>query len=149
MSYSDQRARVLVHAKAAALATHPKFTNVAVGAPVPRGAKGVRLCYGGEAEPPLMEGEKTLSGELVGEVVGVVAWWAVSNLSDAAMEAVEDEMFTFKHELRTRLTADQTLNATAQAVQISPFERVFAVVGGTRFEMLGTDVAVGYSEYPY
>jgi hypothetical protein len=149
VTYLAQRDAILVHAKAAALATDPKFTNVAVGWPVLNGSKGCRVYYGGEGEAPQMRGQKSLEADLIGEHVALVAWWAVSNLNDGLAEAIDVQMFTFKHELRTRLTADHTLSGQSTAIEMDYVEPDTVVVGGTRYALIGADIAVGLTEYPY
>jgi hypothetical protein len=149
VTYLAQRDAILVHAKAAALATDPKFTNVAVGWPALNGSKGCRLIYGGEGEAPQMPAQKSFAGDLIGEHVALLAWWQVSNLADGLAEAIDGQMFTFKHELRTRLTADHTLSGQASAIDMDYVEPDTVVVGGIRYALIGADILVGHTEYPY
>jgi hypothetical protein len=151
MSYLDQRDAVLVHAEAAALAANPQFTNVAVGWPYLSGSKGCRVFYGGEGEAPQMPNgmQKSFEADLIGEHVALVAWWAVSNLADGLAKAIDTEMFTFKHELRGRITADHTLGGDSTSIEIDYIEPDTVVVGNTRYALIGADIAVGITEYPY
>lgn len=149
MTYIAQRDAVLVHAQAAALATDPKFTNVAIGWPVLSGSKGCRVYYGGEGEAPQMPSQKSFTADLIGEHVALIAWWAVSNLADGLAKAIDTEMFTFKHELRTRLTADHTLSGQSTAIEMDFVEPDTVVVGGTRYALIGADIVVGHTEYAY
>lgn len=149
MGYTEQRDRVLVHAKAAALAVDPKFTNVAIGWGAPAGSKGVRVFYGGETEPPRMPGTGSLRGEFVGEFVALMAWWSVPALNDSLAEAIDEQVYAFKHELRTRLQADQTLGGASIGVSMEYAEPDTVTISGTRYALLGARVAVAYTEYTY
>jgi hypothetical protein len=148
MTYTAQRDALLVHAKAAALATSPTWTNVAVGMPALKDSRGCRLFYGGEGEAPQMPFQGAIDGSvLIGERVALIAWWALSNLSSGALAAVDDEMFKFKHELRTRVIDDQTLGGKAIGIVMDYAEPDVVTVGGTRFALMGAEFVVSYTEY--
>lgn len=149
MGYTAQRDRILVHAKAAALAANSKWTDVAIAMPNLSGSKGVRVFYGGEGDAPRMPGKGSLRGEFIGEHVSLVAWWSVSGLTEDGLKLVDDEMYAFKHQLRTRVQADQTLSAASVGVDMSYAEPDVVVVGGTRYALLGVDFTVAYTEYLY
>ena len=148
--YTDIRDAILAHAAASALAVDPTWTNVEVGWPYLSGSKGVRLCYGGEDEAPRFTHQRALNGdEFVGDHLTLVAWWAVSNLAIGLGKAIDTEMHAFKHELRSRVTADPDLGGDAVGVVMDYVEPDTVVVSGTRFALLGADFLVGPIEYPY
>jgi hypothetical protein len=148
MTYAEQRSAVLAHAQAAALAVDSKWTNVATGWPTFNTSKGCRVFYGGETEAPRMPHQSTIRGDqLVGEKVTVVAWWAVPGLNDGATTAIDDEMFAFKHELRTRLTADPDLGGKSVSTVMDYVEPDAEIMGGTRYAFVRADVIVGHTEY--
>lgn len=149
MGYTAQRDRLLTHAQASAIAVDPKWTDVAIGMPALSGSKGVRLFYGGEGEAPKMPNQSTLVADLIGEHVSLVAWWSLAGLNTSALKAIDDEVYAFKHDFRTRVTADQTLSGDAVAVSMDYAEPDVVVVAGVRFALLGADILVGLTEYPY
>jgi hypothetical protein len=147
VTYIDQRDAILVHAKAAALAANPTWTNVEIGFPSTLNDKGARVFYGGEIEPVRMGGARVLNGELVSEHVALVAWWAVSNLGIGQAKAIEDEMFTFKHEIRTRVLGDSQLGGKSTDLAMSYAEPDTITVGTARYVLLGFEFTTDYTEY--
>lgn len=148
MTYIDQRDAILVHAKAAALATDSKWTNVAIGAPVMGNSKGCRVYYGGESAPARMgESPRVLNGEMVSSHVALVAWWPLAGLADNAVAAVDTQMFTFVHELRTRILGDSQLGGKSTDLLMAYAEPDWLIVGGTRYALVGADFTCDYTEY--
>lgn len=149
MSYTTWRDAVLVHAKAAALAADSKWTDVAIGLKTPT-ARCVRLYYGGEGEPPHMgEAEKgrVLNGQMIGERLMVVAFWPLTSTSVSAYKAIDNEMYDWKHELRTRLQGDSQLGGTATDLDLEYAEPDIYVFGGARFVVLMSELRISYTEY--
>lgn len=145
--YVTQRDAILVHAKAAALAANPKWTNVSVGLPTFVGSKGVRLFYGGEAEPEYLGTSSTLSSEEVAQRVQITAWWSLASLNETLAKAIEAEVATFVHELRTRLDANARLGGVADTLRLDYADPDIVVVGGTRFLVIDAVAIVDYTEY--
>lgn len=149
MGYVDQRDQVLVHAKAAALAADPKWTDVAVGLPVFKGhSRGVRLFYGGEQEPEHLGTSQTIDGSVqVAQRVQVTAFWNISSLNDATAKAIEDQAATFVHELRSRLVSHYALSGKADSLRLEWALPDFVVEAGARFLVIDTVAIVDYTEY--
>jgi hypothetical protein len=147
MSYEDQRDAILVHAAAAALTANATFTNVAIGAPVPSG-KCVRIFWGGEAEPARMGGNRVLNGELVAQTLGLVAFWPLPSKSEGVVKAIDDEMSTFIHSLRTRILADSQLGGEATDLEMGYAEPSFLVIDGARYATVEVPFTLDYIEYP-
>jgi hypothetical protein len=148
MSYTSQRDAILVHAAAAAAAVDAQWKDVAIGAPIPRGNRCVRIFYGGEAAPQRMGGNRVLNGELVAETVALVAFWSMSTLDESAVKAIDTEMYSFKHELRTRILGDSQLGGASTDLEMSYAEPDFQIIGGGRWAILAAEFLCDYTEYP-
>jgi hypothetical protein len=146
--YIAQRDAILAHAKAAATAVSAMWTDVAIGAPLPRGDRCVRLFYTGEAAPERMGGPRVLNGELVAETVGLVAFWAMSALTDSTTKAIDSEMVAFKHELRTRVLGDSQLGGASTDLVMGYCEPDYLLIGGARWAVLEVSFTLDYTEYP-
>ena len=145
MTYPTARDAILVHAKASALAANAKWTDVAIGInPV---GKCVRVFYGGERAPVHMGGSRVLNGELVSEMVTVAAFWPLSDLSLAGYKAVDDEMYLFKHELRTRVLGDSQLGGAQTDLAMDYAQPDIVVIGNVRNVVLEIDFITDYTEY--
>ena len=147
MGYTDQRDAILVHAKAAALAANSTWTNVAIGWPIPNG-KSVRVYYGGERTPVRMPHDRSFTGELVAEVIVCVAFWPLSALNTDGAKLMDDEMYTFKHELRTRVLGDSQLGGKATDLEMSYATPDLVVIGNTRYAIIEAQFATDFTEYP-
>ena len=147
-AYTDQRAAILSHAAAAAAAVNAEWKDVAVGAPIPRGNRCVRIFYGGEAAPQHMGARRDLSGELIAETVDLVAFWTMGTLDEAAAAAIDTEMVAFKHELRTRVLGDSQLGGKSTDLEMSYAEPDYQIIGGARWAILAVEFICDYIEYP-
>jgi hypothetical protein len=146
--YIAQRDAILVHAAAAAAAVNAQWKDVAIGAPIPRGNRCVRLFYTGEAEPQRMGASRVLNGELVAETCALVAFWAMSTLDETSVKSIDDEMVGFKHELRARILADSQLGGQSTDLEMGYAEPDFLVIGGGRWAVLEVAFTLDYTEYP-
>jgi hypothetical protein len=146
--YIAQRDQILVHALAAAAAVNAQWLDVAIGAPIPRGNRCVRIFYGGEAQPQRMGAQRVLNAELVAETVQLVAFWAMSTLDETGAKAIDSEMVAFKHELRTRILGDSQLGGASTDLEMSYAEPDYQVIGGGRWAILGVEFVCDYTEYP-
>lgn len=150
MAYPQWRPAVLAHAKAAALAVDPKWTDVAVGLRNPD-ARSVRMYYGGECLPPTMAPEgnaDTFSGRMVGERLWIAALWRLASIGTSEYEAVDDEMYAWKHELRTRLQGDTTLGGACAGLDLQYGSADIVVSGNTRYALVEHELLIAYTEYP-
>lgn len=147
MAYADQLAAVKAHAAAAGAAITPKILDVAIGV-TPLTSRCVRIFYGGEEEPERMGAGLTLTSQLIGERIVLAAYIALSNLSEQELEAVESELYAFKHELRTRILADSQLGGQSTDLVMSLAEPDHVMVGNTRYRTLETEITTEYVEYP-
>ncbi len=147
MGYTAQRDAILVHAKAAALSANAKFTNVTIGAPIPKG-KCVRLFWTGEAAPEHMGGDRTLNSRMVSPTCGLVAFWPMSTMTEALVKAIDDEMSDFIHYLRTAILADSQLGGASTDLEMGYAEPDFVVIEGTRYATVEVPFTFDYLEYP-
>jgi len=147
MSYTAQRDAILAHAKTAAAAVNAQWKDVAIGAPVPSGNRCVRLFYGGESEPQRMGANRVLNGELVAETVSLIAFWTMSTMDLPAMKAIDDEMYNFKHQLRTAVLGDSQLGGQGSDLEMGYAEPNYQVIGGSRWAVLVVEFVVDYTEY--
>lgn len=145
--YIAQRDAILVHAKAAALATNAAWTDVAIAFPLPAG-KCVRIFYGGERAPARMGGSRDLKGEMVSEAIVLTAFWPLSSMSSNAAKLMDDEMVTFKHELRTRVLGDSQLGGAGTDLEMGYVSPDIVVIGNTRYAVLECQFVSDYTEYP-
>jgi hypothetical protein len=146
--YIAQRDQILVHALAAAAAVNAQWLDVAIGAPIPRGNRCVRIFYGGEAEPQRMGASRVLNGELVAETCALIAFWSMSTMDETAVKAIDTEMVGFKHELRTRILGDSQLGGASTDLEMGYAEPDFLVIGGGRWAVLEVTFTLDYTEYP-
>jgi hypothetical protein len=145
--YIAQRDAILAHAAAAAAAVNAQWRDVAIGAPIPRGNRCVRVFYGGEAQPRRMGGPRVLNAELVAETVQLVAFWTMPTLDESIAKSIDDEMVAFKHELRTRILGDSQLGGASTDLEMSYAEPDYQVIGGARWAILGVEFVTDYTEY--
>jgi hypothetical protein len=145
--YIAQRDAILVHAAAAAVAVDAQWKDVAIGAPIPRGNRCVRLFYGGETQPVRMGGQRTFASEMVSDTVALVAFWSMSTMDEAAAKAIDDEMVAFKHELRARILGDSQLGGASTDLEMGYAEPDYQVIGGARWAVLSCEFILDYTEY--
>lgn len=146
-AYTDQRDAILAHAVAAAAAVSAEFTDVQVGAPIPKGSRCVRVFYAGESEPQRI-GNRVLNGELIAETIGLIAFWAMPTMDETPTKALDTEMVAFKHELRTRILADSQLGGKSTDLEMGYAQPDFIQIGGTRWYVLEVEFTLDYIEYP-
>lgn len=149
MDYPSQRDAILAHAQAAALAVDAQWKDVSVGMPQPRGDRSVRVFYGGEVPPEHMGPDHdSLNSEMVAEVVKVIAFWEVATGSETEALAIDDEMYAFKHQFRTRVLGNARLGGEAENLTVDYADPTFIkLVSGQRYATLAMDVIVDYTEY--
>ncbi len=148
MGYKEQRDAILIHAAAAAVAVNAQFKDVAIGAPVPRGNRCVRVFWGGESEPVRID-NRVLNGELVSPVVGLVAFWNITSMGDlTALKALDTEMSGFVHNLRTAVLADSQLGGASTDLRMDYAAPDFVVIGGARWATVEVEFTLDYLEYP-
>lgn len=149
MAYPAWRDAIVVHAKAAALAVDPKWSDVAVGLRSPD-RRCVRIYYGGEVAPPgfSIDGDsRVLNGQMVGERVYITAFWPLASIGTSEYAVVDDEMHAWKDELRTRLQGDSTLGAACAGLDVEYAQPDVDIFGNARYALLVSEVLVSYTEY--
>lgn len=146
MSYTAARDAILVHAAAAAAATDATWLDVAIGLPRPQN-RCVRVWYGGEAAPVRMGANRVLNGELVAERVVLAAFWPLSTGGVTSDKAVDSEMYTFKHELRTRVLGDSQLGGAQTDLEMEYAEPDVAVIANVRYAVLEVHFLTDFTEY--
>ena len=147
LTYASAIDAIVTHATAAGAAVTPTILDVSIGGPLPTSTRCVRVFYGGETEPVHMGGGTTLNSRMIGERIVLVLWIAVSNLSQQEIAAVETELYTFKHELRTRVLGDSQLGGMATDLEMAPCEPDYLTVANTRYRTLETEFTTDYAEY--
>ena len=146
--YRELRDSILTHAAAAAAAVSAEFTDVQVGAPVPKGSRCVRLFWAGEAAPERMGAQRTLNSEMLAETLSLVGFWSLGTLDEGPMKSVDTEMVAFKHQLRTRILADSQLGGDSYDLVMRYVQPDFLVLGGTRWAVIEVEFSIEYVEYP-
>lgn len=148
MTYAQQRDAILAHAVTAAASIDSTWKDVQVGAPIPKGNRCVRIFWTGEAEPEHMGGNRTLGSRLIAPTCGLVAFWSMSTMDESAVKAIDDEMATFVHALRTAILADSQLGGTATDLEMGMAEPDFIVINGARWATVEVPFTLDYLEYP-
>jgi hypothetical protein len=90
---------------------------------------------------------RTLNSRMIGESIVLVASWVVSTLSPQEVQAVETEMFAFKHELRTRVLADSQLDGSSTDLEMGLCDVGYSVEGNVRFRWLSTEFTAEFADY--
>ena len=147
LTYASAIAAIVTHATAAGAAVTPTILDVAIGGPLPTSTRCVRVFYGGEAEPAKMGAGSTLNSRMIGERIVLVLWIAVSNISQQEIAAVETELYTFKHELRTRVLGDSQLGGMSTDLEMSLCEVDYLTYANTRYRTLETEFTTDFAEY--
>jgi hypothetical protein len=147
LTYAAAIERIKTHAVAAGDALTPKILDIDIGAPVKPVTRGVRIFYGGEVDPEKMGEVRTLNSRMIGESIVLVASWVVSTLSPQEVQAVETEMFAFKHELRTRVLADSQLDGSSTDLEMGLCDVGYSVEGNVRFRWLSTEFTAEFADY--
>jgi hypothetical protein len=148
MGYTQQRDAIVAHAVTAAAAVSSEWTDVTTGAPFPRGNRCVRVWWTGEAEPEHMGADRTLNSRLVAPTCGLVAFWPLTTLDESAMKAIDDEMATFIHNLRTAVLADSQLGGQSTDLEMGYAEPDFVTINGTRYATVEVGFTLDFLEYP-
>lgn len=148
LTYASALAQLKQHAVDAGAAVTPAILDVAIGPPVPNpNGRTVRLFYDAEVEPAKMGAGSSLNSRLVGERIALIFFIPVSSLSLQEIEAVEDELYDFKHELRTRVLADSKLGGMSTDLEMGLCQADYGVIGNIRYRTLATDFVTDYAEY--
>lgn len=147
MSFADWLTKIEAHAVTAAGQANPAYTDVTVGAPLPRG-RCVRVWWEGEVIPPPQMGNRySLSSEVVGHGIAVGAFEPISDLNEAGFRNMLLGLQSFFHALRVLVDADRTLAGTSAVIEPDPVEIDYANLGGIlcAFGVMG--FTPGYLEY--
>lgn len=146
MNLLDVMDRIAVHATAAAAAVDSRWTDVAIGMPLPR-ARCVRIFYGGERAPERLGAEMTLNSDLIAESVMLRAFWPVSDYGAKKARALMSEQWSFVHELRTRVRGDSQLDNKSQDLSMHHAEPDDVLFGTTHYALIDVEFVVDYGEY--
>jgi hypothetical protein len=146
MSYADVKAALLAHATTAGAAVTPAIKDVKFAFPVPKD-RCIRLFYGGEADPPRFASRNTLASEMVGTVVRINAFFAVTALDEAQAEVLENQARAYSAALRTAIDGDTNLGGDADNVLLGDAEVEPTVVGNARYLVVSHVAVVAYEEY--
>lgn len=146
MAYATTKAAILVHAAAAGAALTNPILDAADGFPVPRG-RCIRVYYGGETEPARMGGNRVLNGELVAHRTLVVVFLPVSVNDEAVAAAIDADLYTFGHELRTRILGDSQLGGASTDLTVGYLEQDFEEYNNARYLIGRSEIVSEFTEY--
>ena len=146
-TYASVLSAIKTHAVAAGAALTNPILDVAVGPPTPGTGRCVRIFYAGEAESARMGAGLTLNSRMIGERIAVICWIAVSNLGEQEIEAVETELYAFKHELRTRIQGDSQLGGASTDLEVGLFEPDYLAYGNARYRTVECEIVTDFTEY--
>lgn len=135
------------HLVAAGAALTDKLLDVDRGLPATRGRQ-LRYYWGGEVEPPRMDGPMVLNGEMVGQRFIIAALWPLSGLDEGLVTAIDTEMQVLAGEIRTRLNADNDLADHCDNTILHYAEPDIVTIANARHVVLLWDFDIAYIEYP-
>lgn len=144
---SDWLSAVKSAAGQAAATITPAYTDVVVGAPVPRG-RCVRVWWGGEAIPaPQMDGRRySLNHELIAQRIAATVFEPMSDMSEGNSEAAMGRIADFVLALRTVIDEDRTLGGKSVSVEPDETPCEFLNIGGTLYAYASMTMSVGIIE---
>ena len=138
---------VLAHCVAAGAALTNPIVDVAYAHPLPRG-RCIRIFYGGEAEPAHMGSDaRVLNGQMVAELIRIVAFWPLSSSGETMAATVEAEVRALKHQIRTRILGDSQLGGLSTDLALSNAITDFGANGGIVYRTLEYEITTDYDEY--
>jgi hypothetical protein len=150
VSYVDTKAAIVVHCLAAGLTLTDPILDVQAALPIPKG-RCIRVYYGGETEPArigLGGGHVyTLNSEVVGEVTFIAAFLPISLNDEELTSVVDADLYTLKHEIRTRLLGDSQLGGASTDLELDYVTPDVVTIGNTRYLVGIWRVVSDFSEY--
>lgn len=134
------------------LATHLTAAGAALTDPIldvdrglPTGGRAIRYYWGGEVDPPHIA-NRTLTGDLTGERIIIVATWPLSDLSPEQVTVIDGEMQTLAADLRSRIDGDSTLGANITDLELGYGEPDLVTIANARHVALRWDLDLAYVE---
>jgi len=146
VNFSAALSTIVTHATAAGTAVTPAITDVANADPVPRG-RCIRVWYGGETDAPEFPGSHVLSGELVGEIVNITAFWPVGDAAETLAANRDAQVYALADALRSNLQADSTLGGNVTDLAINHAVNDFVGIGNTAYRILELELILSFNEY--
>ena len=148
MAFSDVLNRIETHATTAGASLTVPITDVKIGYPKATG-RCVRIFWGGEVRPVKMgDSEQVLNGQMVSDLVVIVAFWPLSNLSETMAETIELEARAFTAAFRTAVLGDSQLNGNVTDLYLQHGETDFPVLAGTQYRTVTFEAICDFTEYP-
>lgn len=148
MAFSDILNAIETHAQTAGNGLSNPIKDVKIGYPKASGSRCVRIFWGGETAPERMgDAPRVLNGELVADVIVVVAFWTLSNLSEDMAEVVELEARAFMAAFRTAVLGDSQLGGASTDLAMHYGETEFPVLAGAQYRTLTIEIVTDFSEY--
>ncbi|MGH2386249.1 MAG: hypothetical protein ACRDGB_14535, partial [Candidatus Limnocylindria bacterium] len=135
------------HARNAGAALTSPILDIDRASPTPKG-RCIRLWWSGDGPPGRMGASLTLSSEMIGERVSIVAFFPVSSLSEEVTGYNDTEARALRHELRTRISADSTLGGNVTDLAIEGVETGWESLNNTRYRTLDMTIVLDFEEYP-
>jgi hypothetical protein len=139
--------QLLSHVKAAGADLDNPIDDVAFAHPLPTG-RCIRIYYSGEAPPPHFGEGRVLNGEMIAEVLTIVAFWPLSNTRERYAETIEGEIRALKHGIKTRIFADSQLGGRSTDLVLGLATADWSIVAGTVYRILEIEVITETEEYP-
>lgn len=145
---SDVLAELLEDAQTAGAAVTPAYTDIEIGAPMPR-SRCIRVWWTGEFIPaPQMNDQRySLSTEFVGHGFAVAVFEPMSDLSEISAENRMGAMGAFVDALRGAIDADRTLGGKSVSVEPEETPVDYANLGGTLYAFAAMPIAAGIVEH--
>lgn len=146
MSFTAVLDAIETHATTAGASLTIPITNVKIGYPKADG-RCVRIFWGGEAEPIRMGAHRVLNGELVADLIVVIAFWPLSTLSAEQAEVVELEARALTAAFRTAVLGDSQLGGQSTDLTLGYGQTDFPILAGALYRTVSFEITTDFSEY--
>lgn len=133
-------AQIGTHVTAAGAALTNPITDVARAHPVPTSARCIRWWYDGEADPAKLGAKRTLTDEMQGFSVQIVAFWSMATQGTILAADVDDEALALTIQINQRIIGDGQLNAHCTDLSILAANTGFIGIGGGSWRTLEIEV---------
>lgn len=150
MAFTDVLNRIETHAQTAGNSLTNAIKDVKIGYPKApaAGGRSVRIFWGGEVKPAKMgDSELVLNGQMVSDLVVIVAFWSLSNLSEETAEVIELEARAFTAAFRTAVLGDAQLNGNVTDLYLQHGDTDFPVLAGTQYRTVTFEAICDFTEY--
>jgi hypothetical protein len=147
MTFAAALTQIETHVAAAGSAINNPITDAQIGYPLPKG-RCIRVFYDGEDESEQSGERMTLTHNMVGERVLIVAFWPLSTSGEDFAANTEAEVWELKDEIRTRIDGDHHLGGQCDGLDLEYATTDIVQIGGGWWRTLEMTCLLAFLE-PY